>query len=174
MTQGHVVDLHRPKVEYFDLAESTNTDPKGFVRPVETFHIEPWGLYMARTADHPEFHYLESWLIPELSLRASVFHFRPTHPRDQDYYLDIGDFGPSGPHTWTSVDHYLDIVVRRGREALLLDVDELLAAHAAGYLTLSEAQRAIEAAAVAVDGIASHAYDFEAWLRSRGITVCWR
>ncbi|AHH17292.1 hypothetical protein NONO_c24970 [Nocardia nova SH22a] len=174
MTQGHTVDLHRPKVEYFDLAESTNTDPKGFVRPVETFHVEPWGLYMARTADHPEFHYLESWLLPELSLRASIFHFRPAIDRDQDYYLDIGDFGPSGPHTWTSVDHYLDIVVRRAREAVLLDVDELLAAHAAGYLTAAQAQRAVEAATVAIDGIASHGYDFEAWLRSRGITLGWR
>lgn len=174
MTQGHVVDLHRPKIEYFDLAGSTNTDPKGFVRPVETYRTEPWGLYMARTADHPEFHYLESWLLPELSLRATIFHFRPTHRRDQDFYLDIGDFEAAGPQMWKSVDHYLDIVVRTGREAILLDVDELLAAHAAGYLTASQAQQAIEAATRAIDGIASHGYDFESWLRSRGIEIGWR
>ncbi|MBO0855643.1 MAG: DUF402 domain-containing protein, partial [Nocardia sp.] len=118
MTQGHTVDLHRPKVEYFDLAASTNTDPKGFVRPVETYRLESSGLYMARTADHREFHYLESWLLPEVSLRASIFHFNPGYERDQDLYLDIGDFGPDRPDVWKSQDHYLDVILRAGRDAV--------------------------------------------------------
>ena len=171
MTEGHVVDLHRPKIEYFDLTRSTNTDPKGFVRPVEQYRVEPWGLYMARTADHPQFHYIQSWLLPRLSLRATIFHVRPAHERDQDYYLDIGEFGPHGPQRWKSVDHYLDIVVRTGRDATLLDVDELLAAHTAGYLSLSEAQRAIEIATTTIDGIAAHGHDFVAWLRSLDIDI---
>ncbi|MBF6174319.1 DUF402 domain-containing protein [Nocardia blacklockiae] len=174
MSEAPVVDLHRPKVEYFDLAALTNTDPKGFVRPVERYHEEPWGLYMARTADHPQFHYLESWLLPRVSLRATVFHYHPDHERDQDYYLDIGEFGPVDAGTWKSVDHYLDIVVRTGRDAELLDIDELLAAHAAGYLDLPAAQRAVETALAAIDGIASHGYDFERWLRSLDIRLSWR
>ncbi|WP_406273596.1 DUF402 domain-containing protein [Nocardia sp. NBC_00881] len=173
MTQAASVDVHRPKVEYFNLADLTNTDPKGFVRPVERYHVEPWGLYMARTSDHPQFHYLESWLLPELSIRATVFHYHPAHQRDQDYYLDLGEFSVVGPKKWKSVDHYLDIVVRSTRETQLLDVDELLAAHAAGLISLAEAEAAMQHAAAAIDGIAGNGHTFEGWMNSLGITLTW-
>ncbi|MFF3570284.1 DUF402 domain-containing protein [Nocardia jiangxiensis] len=174
MTQVPAVHLHRPKVEYFDVGELTNTDPKGFVRTVERYHVEPWGLYMARTADHPEFHYLESWILPAVSLRATVFHYTPAHRRDQDYYIDIGEFAEIEPGRWRSIDHYLDLVVRTGRDVRLLDVDELLAAHAAGYLGPVQAQQAIEVATTAIDGIARHGHDFGSWIEeSQGITLTW-
>ncbi|MGO4614671.1 DUF402 domain-containing protein [Nocardia sp. 2YAB30] len=173
MTQAPSIDVHRPKVEYFNLADLTNTDPKGFVRPVERYHVEPWGLYMARTSDHPQFHYLESWLLPELSIRATVFHYHPAHQRDQDYYLDLGEFSVVGPKKWKSVDHYLDIVVRSTRETQLLDVDELLAAHAAGLIRLGEAEAAMQHAAAAIDGIAANGHTFEGWMESLGITLTW-
>ncbi|MBU3066860.1 DUF402 domain-containing protein [Nocardia sp. NEAU-G5] len=174
MTQAPAVHLHRPKVEYFDIGELTNTDPKGFVRTVERYHVEPWGLYMARTADHTEFRYLESWFLPSVSLRATVFHYTPAHNRDQDYYIDVGDFAEVSPGRWRSIDHYLDLTVRTGRDVELLDVDELLAAHAAGYLTLAEAQHAIEVATTAIDGIAAHGHNFERWItEAHGITLTW-
>ena len=63
---------------------------------------------MARTADHPQFHYLESWLLPVLGLRASIFHYHPDHERDQDHYVDIGELHAGVPTsgsrrttTWT-------------------------------------------------------------------------
>ncbi|MCX4095034.1 DUF402 domain-containing protein [Nocardia sp. alder85J] len=174
MTQAHTVKLHRPKIEHFDLAALTNTDPKGFVRPVERFQVEPWGLYMGRHADHREFHYMESWLLPGLSIRVTVFHNTPDFPRDQDYYLDIGEFGQATPQLWKSVDHYLDISLRDGRGADLLDADELLAAHAAGYLGLDEAQRAVQTAAAALTGLAAHEYHLDRWLRSEGVTLTWK
>ncbi|WP_067697475.1 DUF402 domain-containing protein [Nocardia jejuensis] len=174
MTQASAVDLHRPKVEYFNVDDLTNIDPKGFVRQVEQYRVEPWGLYMARTSDHPEFHYIESWLLPSLSIRVTVFQFTPAHLRDQDYYVDIGEYAQVGPKKWKSVDHYLDLVVRTGREVELLDVDELLAAHAAGYLDLGEAQRAIETSTATIDGIAAHGHSLEAWMASHGITLTWK
>ncbi|MET8653396.1 DUF402 domain-containing protein [Nocardia aurea] len=174
MTQAPTVDVHRPKVEYFDLESLTNTDPKGFVRAVERYHVQPWGLYMARTSDHPQFHYIESWLLPDLGLRASIFHYHPEHRRDQDYYLDIGEFTRVTDERWTSVDHYLDIVVRTGRDTELLDVDELLAAHTAGLLGAAESQAAIERAATAIDGIAANGYSLERWTESLGITLTWK
>ncbi|QIS02986.1 DUF402 domain-containing protein [Nocardia brasiliensis] len=174
MTQAPAVDVHRPKVEYFDLAALTNTDPKGFVRPVERYQVAPWGLYMARTSDHPQFHYIESWLLPELALRASIFHYHPEHQRDQDFYLDLGEFRQVDPDRWQSVDHYLDIVVRTGRESELLDVDELLAAHAAGLITAAEAEAAIAHATSTIDGLAANGYDLHRWLSSRGITLTWK
>ncbi|WP_433679373.1 DUF402 domain-containing protein [Nocardia sp. CA-119907] len=173
MTQAPSVDVHRPKVEYFNLAELTNTDPKGFVRPVERYRAEPWGLYMARTSDHPQFHYIESWLLPGLSIRVTVFHYHPAHRRDQDYYLDIGQFTRVEPKKWKAVDHYLDIVVRSERETELLDIDELLAAHAAGLITLAEATAAIDHASIAIDGIAAHGYSLERWLDTLDITLTW-
>ncbi|RVW00475.1 DUF402 domain-containing protein [Rhodococcus spongiicola] len=168
-----MVPAHRPKVEYFNVTERTNTDPKGFVRPVEHYRLEPWGLYMARTADHMRFHYLESWLIPDLGIRASIFHFHPYHDRDQDHYIDIGDF-TRGSDVWKAEDHYLDLVVRTGRDTELLDVDELISAAAHGYISPQTANRAVQRAMAAVDGIARHGHDVEAWLASKGMPVSWR
>ncbi|MGB2721702.1 MAG: DUF402 domain-containing protein, partial [Rhodococcus sp. (in: high G+C Gram-positive bacteria)] len=88
---AHTV-VHAPKHETFDLVAKTNVDPKGFVRVVDEYRVEPWGLYMARPSDHAHFDYLESWLLPALGLRASVFHYLPAHARDQDYYVDIGEY----------------------------------------------------------------------------------
>ncbi|MFC4605306.1 DUF402 domain-containing protein [Rhodococcus kronopolitis] len=165
--------VHPPKVESFNLDDRTNTDPKGYVRPVDHYRVESWGLYMARPADHPRFHYLESWLLPTLGLRASIFHYHPFHDRDQDRYVDVGEFTDAG-RLWRSQDHYLDLVVRTGRDTELLDVDELVAAHAAGLLDSATTERAISRAAVAVDGIAAHGHDLDAWLASLGMAVDWR
>jgi predicted RNA-binding protein associated with RNAse of E/G family len=167
------VSAHPPKVETFDIVERTNVDPKGFVRQVEHYRVEPWGLYMARTADHDKFHYLESWLIPSLGIRATIFHFYPYHARDQDHYIDIGRF-TAGERVWTSVDHYLDIVVRTGRGVELLDVDELFAATAAGLLDHPTATEAVERAVSVIDGIASAGYSLEDWLAKKGMAITWR
>ncbi|TLF81219.1 DUF402 domain-containing protein [Nocardia cyriacigeorgica] len=173
MTQAPSVHVHRPKVEYFNVAELTNTDPKGFVRPVENYRVEPWGLYMARTADHPSFHYMESWLLPELSIRATVFHYTAAHLRNQDYYIDIGEFSEVEPKKWRSVDHYLDLLVRTGRDTRLLDVDELLGALQAGLVDAATAEKAIATATAAIDGIAAHGHDLLAWTASRGMPLSW-
>jgi len=97
------------------------------VRIVDEYVVRPWGLYLARpTPGRAQFHYLESWLLPPIGLRATVFHFNPGHERDHDFYLDVGEY-TSGPDVWRSEDHYLDIEVRTGAGADLVDVDELLA-----------------------------------------------
>ncbi|MFD4368721.1 DUF402 domain-containing protein [Rhodococcus sp. NPDC058521] len=170
---GPPTHIHPPKVEAFDLVERTNTDPKGFVRPVDHYRVEPWGLYMARPADHRQFHYLESWLLPDLGLRASIFHYHPYHARDQDHYVDIGTF-TRGDTLWTSEDHYLDLVVRTGRDTELLDVDELLVANQQGILDDVTSRRAVHTAVRAIDGIAAHGHDLDAWLASVGMPITWR
>jgi len=95
--------MHPPKHETFDLRARTNTDPKGIVRAVDEYSERPWGLYLARpTPGRAQFHYLESWLLPSLGLRATVFHFNPGHQRDQDYYLDVGGDPKTITSTWWS------------------------------------------------------------------------
>lgn len=164
---------HPPKHETFDLDAMTNTDPKGFVRPVDEYRREPWGLYMSRPADHERFHHLESWLLPALGLRVSVFHFTPGNEQDQDHYVDIGEFTDEGG-VWRSEDHYLDLTVRTGRDTALLDVDELFDARIAGLLDAERAEAAIYRAAAAIDGIAAHGHDLLAWLAAIGMPIAFR
>lgn len=68
------------------------------MRAVDVYTVEPWGLYMARpTPGRAQFHYLQSWLLPSLGLRATIFHFNPGHERDQDFYLDVATTRPARP-----------------------------------------------------------------------------
>ncbi|MBF6127459.1 DUF402 domain-containing protein [Nocardia brasiliensis] len=164
---------HRPHVEFFNLAELTSTDNKGFVRQVERYHHEPWGLYMARIVPVPHHHYLECWLLPELSLRVTVTRRNPAHHVDHDFHLDIGEFTEIAPKRWKAVDHYLDIEVHRGRDVELRGVDDLLAAHAAGLVDSAQAHRAFECATAALDGLAVNDHCVEDWLATRGITLTW-
>ena len=132
------------------------------MRAVDEYVVQPWGLYVARpTPGRAQFHYLESWLLPSLGLRATVFHYNPGHERDHDYYLDVGEYTP-GPQVWQSQDHYLDIEVRTGHRADLADVDELLDAVRDGLLTPDVAQRAVHGAVHALDGLARNDYDLSA------------
>ncbi|MEB3024092.1 DUF402 domain-containing protein [[Mycobacterium] crassicus] len=165
--------MHPPKQETFDLVAYTNTDPKGVVRDVDVYTVQPWGLYVARpTPGREQFHYLESWLLPTLGLRATVFHFNPGHERDQDFYLDVGDYTP-GPERWHSQDHYLDLVVRTGKGVELDDTDELLTAVRAGLLSQDTAEQAVLRAVNAVDGLATHGYDLQSWLSDYGMQLSW-
>src|SRR5712671_2322280 len=129
---------------------------------------------MARpTPGRAQFRYLESWLLPSLGLRATVFHFTPGHERDHDYYLDVGEYLP-GAAAWRSEDHYLDIEVRTGRGAELADVDELLDAVRHGLLSSRVAERAVLRAIHAIEGLARNDYDLTRWLSANGMELTWR
>jgi predicted RNA-binding protein associated with RNAse of E/G family len=169
--------MHAPKRETFLVDERINIDPKGFRRPVDEYRLTGWGLYMARPADHPRFHYLESWLIPSLGLRVSVFHFRPgCEIADQDHYVDIGKFwfeAGSGAPVWHSRDYYLDLVVKTGVRTEVLDIDELLAAAGDDVISPADANLAVAGAFSAVDAIAAHGHSVDAWLASEGMPLTW-
>ena len=152
----------------------TNTDPKGIERAVDEYTVTPWGLYMARpTPGRAQFHYLESWLLPSLGLRASIFHFNPGHERDQDFYLDVGRYTP-GRQVWHSEDHYLDLVVRTGEGVEMEDVDELLTAVRHGLLTPETGEEAVRRALDAVQGLSRNGYDLHRWLSGNGLDLTWR
>lgn len=144
------------------------------MRAVDVYTVEPWGLYMARpTPGRAQFHYLESWLLPSLGLRATVFHFNPGHQRDQDFYLDVGQI-TRGSRVWHAEDHYLDLVLRTGIGAQLCDVDELLTAVRHGLLSPETGEQAVQTAVSAIDGLARHDYDLPRWLAGHGMTLTWR
>lgn len=169
---GWVTDTHPPKVELFDVAGMTNTDPKGIVRAVDRYDAADFGLYMARPLDgHPDIAYFRSWLLPALGLRVGRWLAHPGRKLDHDVYLDVTDIEP-GP-VWRTVDLYLDILVRDRRDLRVLDTDEILAARAAGLIGDDAAQRAFERTFGAVDGIAAAGYDVDAWLATLGVPVTW-
>ena len=98
---------------------------------------------MARPAPgRAQFHYLESWLLPSMGLRATVFHFNPGHERDQDYYLDVAAITVADGR-WETEDHYLDLVVKTGYRTDLIDIDELLEAHQHGLVSPAVAESAL-------------------------------
>ncbi|MDI3315671.1 MAG: DUF402 domain-containing protein [Mycobacterium sp.] len=136
--------------------------------------VRPWGLYLARpTPGRAQFHYLESWLLPSLGVRATVFHFNPGYEPEHDYYLDIGEYTP-GPAVWRSEDYYLDLEVRTGAAVELTDVAELLEAVRHGLLAPEVAERAVRRAVGAVDGLSRHGYDLQCWLATLGMDISWR
>lgn len=143
------------------------------MRDVDEYLVRPWGLYVARpTPGRAQFRYLESWLLPPLGLRATVFHFNPGHERNHDYYLDVGEYTP-GRDAWHSEDHYLDIEVRTGAGADLADVDELLGAVRHGLLAPDVAERAVRRAVAALEGLARNGYDLCRWLAANGMELTW-
>ena len=166
--------IHPPKIETFDVDAATNTDPKGFVRRVDEYREEPFGLYMARpVVEHPQIVYLESWLLPELGVRVNDFWHHQEDERGNDLYLDIADTEVTGG-VWRTVDRYLDIALWTGRKLEVLDADELAAALLAGLIDQDTAQRALRTAFGTVDGLAAHGYHLDAWLRGRGIGLTWK
>lgn len=165
-------DLHPVKQETFDTAANINTDPKGFLREVDTFKVTDFGLYMGRGADHPEFGYLESWLLPELGLRANIFHYREGEEREQDFYFDVADIDVEDG-VWHTRDLYVDLVSQTGNPIDVVDIDELAAATSAGLISAEEAEKAIDVTLAAVEGITRHGDDAMEWLRALGIELTW-
>lgn len=165
---------HPPKVEIFDLDAHTNTDPKQIPRDVEEFRVEPFGLYMARPAPgRRQFHYIESWLLPEQGLRVTDFWFTEGHERDQDFYLDVVRV-ERGERQWRTRDLYLDIVLRTGKDATVLDADELLAASHAGLIDDADTMFALDTAFHTVDALARHGHDLHRWLATSRVELSWR
>lgn len=166
--------VHPPKVEVFDLDARTNTDPKQIPRDVDEFRVESFGLYMARPAPgRRQFHYIESWLLPEHGLRVTDFWFSEGHERDQDFYLDVVRVD-RGERQWRTHDLYLDLVLRTGKDATVLDADELLAASKAGLLDEADTLFALDTAFYTVDALARHGHDLHRWLATRGVELSWR
>ncbi|WP_084467451.1 DUF402 domain-containing protein [Actinokineospora inagensis] len=166
-------EVHPPKVELFDPTRMTNTDPKGFIRPVDEYRRTPHGLYMSRPVDgHPRIAHFESLLLPRAGLRVSKWRGRPGVDLGHDFYIDVVDVTVAGGE-WRTVDLYLDVLVRTRRDLRVEDSDELLAAFRAGLIDLATTQRAMERAHDTVDGIARTGYDVDAWLAGQDIAAPW-
>jgi predicted RNA-binding protein associated with RNAse of E/G family len=167
--------IHPPKTEIFDLEAMTNTDPKGIVRAVREYRVEPFGLYLARdVVGHRSIRSLESWLLPELGLRITDWCYSAGHEWQDHFYIDVVridiDFDT---RCWRTEDHYLDLIVRPGRGVDVVDTDELLDAVLAGLLDPVTAQTALATTYRTVDGLARHGYLLDRWLSTVGMRPTW-
>src|SRR5699024_12562872 len=108
---------------------------------------------MARGANHPRFGYLESWLLPKLSLRANIFHFREGIDERQDFYIDIAEIDRNG-EVWTTRDLYVDLISNTGAPIDGGDIDELSAATSAGLISAADAETATDSTPAGGEGIA--------------------
>jgi uncharacterized protein len=166
--------MHPPKRSTFDVPAMVNIDNKGESRVVDEYRETAFGLYMSRAmVARRSAHWMESWLLPELGLCVTDWWWRPGHEREQDYYLDICEITRDGGR-WLLTDHYLDIVVRNGLDARVIDVDEFVAAVAQGLLEPAAAQAAMERTHRAVDRLAAHGHDLDRWLAGMGIRLTWK
>jgi uncharacterized protein len=165
--------VHPPKTITYDVPGMVNLDTKGTVRQVEVYTEAPFGLYMSRPmVDRPTAHWMQSWLLPGLGLCVTDWAWNPGHERDQDFYLDVCAIVRDGGR-YLLTDFYLDILVRTGRETEVIDIDEFSAAVAEGLLDAHTAQRALETTFAAVNGLAAHGHDLDAWLATHGIELSW-
>lgn len=166
--------MHPPKISTFDVPAGVSIDTKGVVRAVEEYRVVPFGLYMSRAVvDRTTAHWIESWLLPDLGLCVSDWWWNPGHERDQDFYLDVCTIERDGDR-WRLTDHYLDILVRTGLDARVIDVDEFVAAVAAGLVDTHAAENAMHVTHATVDGLAAHGYDLDTWLAGIGVDLTWR
>lgn len=167
-----MIDLHPVKTETFALDSQVNVDPKGISRPVDTFRVQRGALYMARPADHPRFHYVESWLIPELHIRVTRYQFRESITPPYALYVDIASVDSSHPRRWVTHDLYVDVTTHADGQIRVHDLHELSAAMAARFITQSEAELALDATQRVLDGIARHG-TLERWLTAQGYPLPW-
>ena len=165
--------MHPPKVVTFDVPAGVSVDNKGIARTVAHYRVAPFGLYMSRPmVDRAQAHWLRSWLLPALGLAVTDFSWNSGHERDQDFYLDVCEIERDGER-WRLTDLYLDIVLRTGRDATVIDVDEFVAAVAHGVLDPRRAEHALHSSHGAVTGLAAHGHDLDAWLAGLGIALTW-
>jgi uncharacterized protein len=165
--------MHPPKITTFDVPAGRSVDNKGFVRTVAEYRVAPYGLYMSRAmVGRASAHWMRTWLLPALGLAVTDFSWNPGHERDQDFYLDVCEIERDGDR-WRLTDLYLDIVLRTGRAADVIDVDEFVAAVGARLLDARQAEHALAASYAAVDGLAAHGHDLDAWLAARDIVLTW-
>lgn len=141
------------------------------VRPVHTYREHPHGLFVARDfVAHPRIRHWQANLLPALGLVVCRYDFHG--PREHDYYIDIATITRSGD-LWSVRDHYLDVIVHDGIAAEIVDTEELLAAHGAGFIGDGELHHAVATAHRVLSGLARARYNVPEWLGEQRVEVEW-
>lgn len=169
-TQDQPVTPHPVKTERHDTINGTHHTNTG-VRPVHVYREEPHGLYVSRPFQgHPRIRHWQAHLLPARNL--VVCHYDFHHHREHDYYLDVALI-TARQGLWTVRDLYLDIVLHEGHGAVIVDTDELLAGHAAGFITTEELHLAVEVAHTTLRTLSAAHFNLATWAERQDIRLNW-
>lgn len=158
------------KTERHDVAVREHHTNTG-IRPVHTYREHAYGLFVARDfVGHPRIRHWQAHLLPALGVVVCRYDFHGA--REHDYYIDIATVTRQGD-LWTVRDHYLDVIVHDGIAAEIVDTDELLAAHEAGFIGACDLHRAVTTAHRVLSGLARARYSVPGWLSGQGVAVDW-
>jgi len=159
------------KTERHDVAARQHHTNTG-VRPVHTYREHPHGLFVARDfLAHPRIRHWQAHLLPGLGVVICRYDFHGV--REHDYYIDVATVTRQGD-LWTVRDHYLDLLVHSGIAAEIVDTDELLAAHGAGFIADCEFRYAVAVAHGVLSGLARARYSMADWLAAEGVALEWQ
>ncbi|TSA83021.1 DUF402 domain-containing protein [Deinococcus detaillensis] len=155
-----------PKIERHDLAAKLHHTNTG-LRPVDRYCQHSDGLFVSRRfVAHPRIRAWHAHLLPALGLQICRYDFYGV--REHDYYLDLATITEDGS-VWTMHDHYLDVLIWRGKRAEVVDEDEFLSAALAGYLPQQQAERVWEQARTLLSDLAQHGFELGAYLAAQGV-----
>lgn len=155
-----------PKLERHDLAARLHHTNTG-LRPVDRYQLHDAGLFVSRRfVAHPRIRAWHAHLLPALGLQICRYDFYGQ--REHDYYLDLATITEDGG-VWTLQDHYLDVLIWRGKRAEVVDEDEFLSAALAGYLPQQQAERVSRQAQTLLSDLAQHGFNLGAYLAAQGI-----
>ncbi len=163
--------IHGPRTSLLDTATGRYRTPRGRVAAIDRFEPRGSVLYFAAPeVDNPRLRSLECWVLPHRSLR--VLRWELLDPAtateaDFDYYIDFCRID-TFPGRVEMTDDYLDVKVWHGKRLSVADVDELLAAVAAGFIGSDEAQRVIESAFEVAVAVTAAGFLVPEWLAQEG------
>ena len=92
--------------------------------------------------------------------------------REHDFHIDLARISREG-EVWTVRDQYLDVLLHDGLAAEIVDTEELLAAHRAGYIETPELYDVVERAHALVSDLARARYRLDDWLAGHGLRLDW-
>lgn len=168
--QDQPVTPHPLKIERHDTINRTHHTNTG-VRPVYLYRPEKHGLYVSRPFQkHPRIRHWQAHLLPARHL--VVCHYDFHHQREHDYYMDVAMITAQNG-LWTVRDLYLDIVLHENHSAVIVDTDELLAGHAAGFITTDELHLAVEVAHSTLSDLSAAKFNLNIWAESQAIDLNW-
>lgn len=167
--------MHTPTVSTFDLNKMQRlrvSSAKRVGYPLDTYRLEPFGLYFRIRSDVNDWQVMRSFVLPSLNLQVTQFTWQEGKPYDYDYYIDIIRVVSTGKR-WVVRDLYLDILVYEGQKASVIDTDEYLEAISEGKLEQSEAEHALAVSHDTLNALGEHAYQLETYLQTQDIKLEW-
>ena len=167
--------VHPPKTALFDVAAGVNIDTKGCARAVDEYRVTPFGLYMSRAMVEPADRALGGVVA---AARARAVRHRlvvEPGPRPRPGLLPgrlrdragTATGGGSPTTTWTSW-------CATGAAPRWSTSTSSSPRWPPGCSSPATAEAALHRTHRALDGIAAHGHDLDAWLGGLGIALSWK